>query len=1058
MKAAPVASVSPSLLPHHCLYASTPSLTFLTHLSAPCCAGPYVCVALQLPAHWMNEKDVKECLECHLPFNSLLRRKHHCRVCGKVVCFSCCQNNVGDPAHPNTGRLRACNTCYVRSMVASVDGQPHLSILPPSSAPPSPTPPPVSHRSLESDNLSAQPPTITAAMSPSSSMMSTHSRSLSTLNEPTHPSRPISPLLDPTHPLPMPVFTSNNVVDNTVATVTAMILEEEANAASHSDPDSSTLTLPHSSPSSSSSSRRPSSSLSTPLTVSHGIVHPADLHIVVPPKELDGPDALCILPSTSSEPVSPSRALEQHLRENGTGHSPLPPASPLLSPDPSTSPTAPHSPSEEQIVLDLPMKLCLVILKKSAAEMKVRYSEYLRTKEARHEVEPLSFQQFMFFSTIRTLPDFVYKKTDLAYCMMRDEGSQIVHRDAFVRYAPILPPLASKLDAGTVFDVLALELPAQQGMLKGVSLALFKQFVDNLHKEFNHDISRAWEGWREEFELPKSELLLFVRHGVSDTTHFPPHMGTVGVTNHHILYSSVFKKKRCIAWADVVKVEKNEDGFLRRHEHAGIRLHFLREGKDEREREEKEEKAQTTTTSTSAKRKESNTLAAPTTAHSSSSHSSHTLFHQRRHSRSEEKDPVKVINWDVPGIGSESLHAKQRFFLQLRILHASHRLSEELITAQPLTAAALLQESFDLVRRMKALESIAPHVEPLKLNPYGDFSDAAQQDWVRRIRDVVKKTERVKDSKKSWLTNILPGLSGAAESKGVKQVDDIDPEFKPAYKTMEEMNEEVKEAEPFSVKAFSYNVKLFARQVQPLIALMTLVQQVRNWDNPLLTFGIVAFLLNMAYRDFLVYLPAIAILANIAAILIFRLNPDVITQYLDALEKVKEEEELVEEESTTGSAPVIISTVAGNAAASPGVCATVPLATAVTVVRKKDTGKDKEHAQQHAPVGLLAKLKEYRDVAVKTKDHLETVQHGLAAVNLKTLRVEGLFKWNSQKTTGKFLGILCALFVVMVVVPFRFIFPIILIDWVTDKWQKEGSQLDRLLQEVPLPEELPEMD
>ena len=416
-----------------------------------------------------------------------------------------------------------------------------------------------------------------------------------------------------------------------------------------------------------------------------------------------------------------------------------------------------------------------------------------------------------------------------------------------------------------------------------------------------------------------------------------------------------------------------------------------------------------------------------------------------------------MINWDVPGISTDALHAKQRFFLQLRILHTSHRLSDELMMTQPLTAAALLQESFDLVRRMKALESIAPHVEPLKLNPYGDFGDAAQQEWVRRIRDVVKRTERVKESKKSWLTNILPGLSGGAESKGAKQVEDIDPEFKPAYKTMEEMNEEVKEAEPFSVKAFSYNVKLFARQMQPLVALWTFVNQVRNWDNPLLTASIVAFLLNMCYRNYLVYLPSIVILACIAAIVVFRLNPDIITQYLDALEKVKEEEELVEEESTTGSAPVIISTVAGNAAPTPGTAAAVPLATAVTVVRKKES-REKEGTHPNAASGLLAKLKEYRDVAVKTKDHLETVQHGLGEVNLKTLRVEGLFKWSSQKTTTKFLTILCALFLVLTLVPFRFIFPVILIDWVTDKWQKEGSQLDRLLQEVPLPDKMPDLE
>jgi hypothetical protein len=60
--------------------------------------------------------------------------------------------------------------------------------------------------------------------------------------------------------------------------------------------------------------------------------------------------------------------------------------------------------------------------------------------------DPLTFRQFMFFSTIRTLPQFVFKKTKLAYFMMRADGGQLVQRDSFVRYAPILDPLASKHD------------------------------------------------------------------------------------------------------------------------------------------------------------------------------------------------------------------------------------------------------------------------------------------------------------------------------------------------------------------------------------------------------------------------------------------------------------------------------------------------------------------------------------------------------------------------------------------------------------------------------------
>ena len=448
----------------------------------------------------MAEKDIKECLECHLPFNALLRRKHHCHVCGKVVCWSCCQNSLADPAHPTTAKLKACNTCYVRSMVAGADGAPHLTITPPQDAAASPSSTRLAHGlRAESDDLAGQMPRLGSVNvssgsstppspslhGPSSHSHTQHSRSVSagTGQHSPRPSTPLAPLVSSQHPLPMPAFATNDEVSNTVASMTAMLLVEEAKAADDVDGEHGRLVALHHHPS--------PHRASLPLSLEVGADHPASkLHIVVPPKDVEGAAWHTIAEVSSSEPVSPSKALENHLRQNGTHpglspnpSSPLPPASPLPTVGRTPSASASASPSvlppssplppavEEQVVLDLPMKLCLVILKKTAFDMKCRYSEYLKTKEARHEGEPLSFQQFMFFSTIRTLPDFLFKKTDLAYCMMREEGSQIVQRDCFVRYAPVLPPLASKLDAGAVFDVLAIDLPEGDGMVKGISLA-----------------------------------------------------------------------------------------------------------------------------------------------------------------------------------------------------------------------------------------------------------------------------------------------------------------------------------------------------------------------------------------------------------------------------------------------------------------------------------------------------------------------------------------------------------------------------------------------------------
>lgn len=37
---------------------------------------------------WIDEKDVKLCPTCAKSFH-VARRKHHCRLCGAVMCHSC---------------------------------------------------------------------------------------------------------------------------------------------------------------------------------------------------------------------------------------------------------------------------------------------------------------------------------------------------------------------------------------------------------------------------------------------------------------------------------------------------------------------------------------------------------------------------------------------------------------------------------------------------------------------------------------------------------------------------------------------------------------------------------------------------------------------------------------------------------------------------------------------------------------------------------------------------------------------------------------------------------
>lgn len=136
----------------------------------------------------------------------------------------------------------------------------------------------------------------------------------------------------------------------------------------------------------------------------------------------------------------------------------------------------------------------------------------------------------------------------------------------------------------------------------------------------------------------------------------------------------------------------------------------------------------------------------------------------------------------------------------------------------------------------------------------------------------------------------------------------------------------------------------------------------------------------------------------------------------------------------------------------------LPVAAAVD---KADKKRKKEQT------GLLAKLRNYKDVAIRTRDTLENVQNQIAEWNVLLMKIEGyaiqhgctdtqplvmlcyvimllslhscavccaplfvccccsLYRWRAPATTEKFLFLLIGVFFVFVLIPFRFIFPFI---------------------------------
>ena len=70
------------------------------------------------PPAWIPDEAASACMGCGDSFN-LLRRRHHCRACGKVFCGRCSGNTMPLP-HFNLDRpVRVCNRCKLMLTPAS---------------------------------------------------------------------------------------------------------------------------------------------------------------------------------------------------------------------------------------------------------------------------------------------------------------------------------------------------------------------------------------------------------------------------------------------------------------------------------------------------------------------------------------------------------------------------------------------------------------------------------------------------------------------------------------------------------------------------------------------------------------------------------------------------------------------------------------------------------------------------------------------------------------------------------------------------------------------------
>ncbi|NXX74846.1 FYCO1 protein, partial [Urocolius indicus] len=69
---------------------------------------------LSAEQRWQGDTEVNHCLDCQREFSWMVRR-HHCRMCGRIFCYYCCNNYMA--TKPGGKKERCCRACFSRPRV-----------------------------------------------------------------------------------------------------------------------------------------------------------------------------------------------------------------------------------------------------------------------------------------------------------------------------------------------------------------------------------------------------------------------------------------------------------------------------------------------------------------------------------------------------------------------------------------------------------------------------------------------------------------------------------------------------------------------------------------------------------------------------------------------------------------------------------------------------------------------------------------------------------------------------------------------------------------------------
>ncbi|XP_077994130.1 zinc finger FYVE domain-containing protein 21-like isoform X2 [Glandiceps talaboti] len=77
---------------------------------------------------WIPDNQCHQCMECHTRFD-LMKRRHHCRRCGKCFCNDCCRDSIALPRMSFVDPVRVCTNCVVITRKENEFYDKHLKVL-----------------------------------------------------------------------------------------------------------------------------------------------------------------------------------------------------------------------------------------------------------------------------------------------------------------------------------------------------------------------------------------------------------------------------------------------------------------------------------------------------------------------------------------------------------------------------------------------------------------------------------------------------------------------------------------------------------------------------------------------------------------------------------------------------------------------------------------------------------------------------------------------------------------------------------------------------------------